>query len=178
MDIAFFVHDTPTWIIDQIVTLKNAGLDVRVFSFTKDSIFSKNLKLNNIQPVIISWGVKKYHRISHSFIKSPIRFIKLLIVSVSIHSKFNYSLKTIIKMFPSILDISDLLMSDPPNFIHANFASLPGFFTSLVSGLIKKPFTVTVHASGDIYRPNPILEYVLNSAASISSVNYFNIKYF
>jgi colanic acid/amylovoran biosynthesis glycosyltransferase len=177
MDIAFFVHDTPTWITDQIVTLKNKGLDVRVFSFTENSIYSNDQRVNKIQPVIINLGEKRYLRIIQSFINSPVMFIKLLIVFFSIHSKYGYSLKTLVKMFPALLNTTDLLISDPPKFIHANFASLPGFFTSIVSFLIKKPFTVTVHASGDIYRPNPVLEYVLNSALSISSVNYFNIKY-
>lgn len=174
-NVAFFAHEYPTWITDEIIILRKNGIKVQVFSFLEKSIFNENIINNNIDPIFIKPSDKNLYRIIGNFIKSPVLFGKLLIIFISIIIKYNFSWKSSITSIPCILEASRKINKNA-QFIHAHFANMVGLQAALIAKILKLPFSVTVHA-GDIYWPNLILKFVLDSAMKISSENKHNIDY-
>jgi len=174
-NVAFFAHEYPTWITDEINILRKNGVEVQVFSFLEKSIFNENIINNNIYPIFIKPSDKNLYRIIVNFIKSPVLFAKLLIIFISIVIKYNFSWKSSIKSIPCIIEASRKINKNA-QFIHAHFANMVGLHAALIAKILNLPFSVTVHA-GDIYWPNRILKFVLNSAMKISSENKHNIDY-
>jgi len=177
--VAFFVHEYPTWITDEINILRKEGIKVQVFSFIEKSIFHRNIINNNLKPIFIKLAENNNYklllRFFGNFIKSPFLFIKLSIVTIFILKKKVYPWKSLIKTIPSILEASRKLDKNT-QFIHAHFANETGFFAAIISKILKRPFSVTAHA-GDIYLPNPKLKFVLNSASLICTISQYNMDY-
>lgn len=174
-DISFFVQEYPTWITDEINTLRNKRLKVDVISFQKESIFENNIKLNNIAPIFILPPSKDVFRILKSIIKHPILFLKTAFLFVILIFKYNISWKLLFVSLPCIIDATKAIDKNS-KFIHAHFAGLNGFYAAVISKILRIPFSVTVHA-GDIYLPNTLLKFILSTSVKISAENRLNIEF-
>lgn len=175
----YFPHLTETFVADEIRAIQSQGIHIQIISLLKPKKtpvqpFAKQLlDYTSYAPGLLSlsiWRAQFYFLLRSTRLYFHLLFT--LLRSPLLKSPIVLTAKRLIIFLKSVSVAYKLKDSDIGLF-HSHFAWLSGASAWICSRLLKRPFTVTVHAF-DIYSKPDLLKLVLSQATHIVSISKYN----
>lgn len=170
---------TETFVADEIWHLKSQGFRVRVLSLlpprngAAHRVSSELAKETRYAPEWYSprlWAAQLYF-----LLHCPRRYLDLLIRLLR-QPRRGAPARTFLQrmlIFLKAVALALELRKAGIQLVHTHFAWLSGAAAMVISGLLRIPYTVTVHAY-DIYASNDLLEFVVRSASKVIAISEYN----
>ncbi len=178
--ISQFPETHETFILREIIEIKNNKIDFSIFSLKKckDKIIHPQakelMKETFYSPFFFSWNIIKAN--FYFIFKTPFKILTILFYII----KHNYqSLELLVKslvIFPKTLYYANTFQNKGVDHIHAHWATIPTTSAIIISRLTGIPFSFTAHA-WDIFLPNPMLQEKVRRAEFVVTCTGYNKKY-
>ncbi len=170
---------TETFVADEIREIQQQGIRVHLYSLLpprQESVHPRYERLAqqvSYAPEIYSWQLWR-PQLSF-FIRAPLIYLVSLIRLIRQpypHAFMSLFLKRML-IFLKAVALAYELKSLSVQVLHTHFAWLSGAATSVISNLLRIPFTVTVHAY-DIFALSDLLCLTAQSASRIIAISEYN----
>ncbi len=174
-----FPRLTETFVAEEIRAVKELGSQVDIISLlacqagARQPLSEELLKHAWYAPGFATgrlWRGQLYY-----FSKSPRIYLRLLFTLLRQPAP-THLLSSLAKRFGIFLKASAsarYLESQNLDHLHSHFAWLPGAAASIIAGLIRLPYTVTVHAY-DLFASNELLPLVCGQAQRVIAISEYN----
>ena len=176
----YFPVLTETFIAEEIEAMRSRNIDVRIISLLSPGlgrvqpISQQLLQYTWNAPALLSWALLRAQ--VHYLLKSPQLYLSLmatLLCQPYPRQRLRLFLKRLV-VFLKAVSVAHYLRGSGVELLHAHFAWLPGAAAWICARLLRKPFTVTVHAY-DLYSyKNDLLRLVTHEASHVIAVSEFN----
>ena len=170
---------TTTFVDREITILRRMGIDLHVIALRPpETILSLDQKeiqkrVTYLAPLGKLSLIKAHLRF---LVTHPRRYLSTLLYLVTRpHSSFLSRRKTV-RQFSQGVHAASLLRRTPVNHIHAHFIHA-AIVALVVSRLLRVPYSVTAHASGDIFVKPVMLREKLSGAKFIATCTRYNQEY-
>ena len=174
-----FPHLPETFILREMIVLKEMGWDVRPYPLLMQS---QTVVHSEAQPWIksaqslpwISWGVLFAN--IRQCISMPKKYLSTLGKILLENMTTPRFLIRALAIFPKAVLMGLTMKAEGIRHIHAHYATHPALVAWVINQLTGIPFSVTVHAH-DIFVEKAMLTVKLKSAAFIVSISFYNKEY-
>lgn len=171
---------TKTFVDREVHTLRKLGVDVRVFSIkASDGPLSPGQqcmeeKITFLSPIPIRAGLAAHLRF---FLSKPWKYLSTLgYLLTRKHPTFR-SHWTTLTHFSQGVYTAQMLMKNPVEHIHAHFLNQSATIALIASRLLGLPYSVTVHASSELFATPMMVHTKLAGAKFIATCTAYNRKY-
>jgi len=185
LDVAYVLFRFPvlteTFVANEIWALRQqAGIKVHLFSLLKPKdepvhpLSEQLVEHVNYAPDVHTWRLWRAQ--FHFLVRSPGRYLTLLTELVTQPypgRRANLFLKRV-AVFLKAVALAYELKNTPVRLLHTHFAWLSGAAARIISELLGRPFTVTVHAYDIFSSENDLLCFTTCAASRVVAISEFN----
>ncbi len=166
-----------TFVLNEIVELKNQGIDVSIFSIRNDLELLIHEKAKPyMQKTYYINRVKVILAFLKFLFKHPVIICSLIFSVIrQTYKKYRELTKNIWCIFVGCY-FSDMAQEKKIDHLHAHFATYPAFVAMVISKLTGITFTFTAHAH-DIFLDKSLLKEKIEASAAVVTISEYNKKY-
>lgn len=184
MSLAYIVSMFPCWsetfILNELVNHRKAGVNVTIFSLKKcsESMVHEEAKTFLTQTTYASGFFNPLLWLSHLWLllTSPMTYLKILFTLVLA----NFTDSSVKLKALAVFCLAPLFIATTKNnkitHLHAHFATYPALLAWIIQQFTGIPFTFTAHAH-DIYYNQDILALIAADAAAMVTISEFNKRF-
>ena len=171
---------TKTFVDREIHTLRKMGVDVQVFSIkSSDGPLSPSQrrmgeKITFLFPIRLRAGLAAH---LHFLLRKPARYLSTLAYLLTRPHPTLRSHWTTLVHFSQGVYTARLIQNSPAEHIHAHFLNQSATIALVASRLLNLPYSVTVHASSELFASPSMVQAKLSGAKFIATCTDYNRAY-
>ena len=180
--LSYYPGLTTTFVDREVAVMREMGVNLRILAVNQpNSILSPAQK--EIQSIVTY--LQPYRRqavlLAHLRMawKHPLRYFStmmyILLILTRPHRTFKHRRKTLWHFMMGVM-AADFLMHDPPDHLHVHIVNL-SIMALVISRMLNIPYSVTAHASGDIFIKPVLLKEEFGSAKFVATCTRYNQAY-
>ncbi len=184
-NVAYIVKSWPrlseTFVLNEIISLEQRGLRIRVFSVREPDAGPSNSKVSQVRAEVtyLAFGTHWKQVVPanlHLFFCHPGRYFRVLLQAIISTVIRRHRLAPPWHFFEAGY-LTDILSRSPADHLHAHFASTPALIALYTHRLCGIPYTFTAHAK-DIYVSDPYTFRVkLEEARAVVTCTQYNHRF-
>jgi glycosyltransferase involved in cell wall biosynthesis len=183
--VAYIVKAWPrlseTFILNEIISLEQRGVTIRIFSVKEPEAGPSHSKVAQVRAKVtyLAFWLHWKQAVTANFrllCRQPLRYMWVLLRAISLRIVRRRRFAPPWHFFEAAY-LADILFREPPDHLHAHFASTPTRVAMLTHRLTGIPFTFTAHAK-DIYISDPdSFRFKLDAARAVVTCTKYNRSY-
>jgi glycosyltransferase involved in cell wall biosynthesis len=184
-NVAYIVKAWPrlseTFVLNEILSLEQRGLHIRIFSVREPDPGPSHSKVSQVraQVTYLAFGAHWKQVIPANFrlfCRRPGRYLRILLQAIAMMVIRRHRLAPPWHFFEAAY-LADMLFRNPPDQLHAHFASTPTLVALYTHRLTGIPYTFTAHAK-DIYVSDPdMFRIKLKEAEAVVTCTEYNQRF-